>query len=131
METPASTPEDAPPPEGEEVPKLPMRHGIGVYKQDGNEYEGEWVMDKMQGHGMLPFGLVPRILCSHSGANTPRSRTLSRANCTAGQFKFMGGDIYDVRNAEFSAERCASSVFHRFSIRSHSRKWHDVVSYFC
>ncbi len=52
LEVPAATPEDAPPPaEGEEVKKLPMRHGIGVYKKDGNEYEGQWTKDEMQGHG--------------------------------------------------------------------------------
>jgi hypothetical protein len=40
-----------PPAEGEEVKKLPYRQGQGVYKLGGNEYEGEWVADKMHGHG--------------------------------------------------------------------------------
>uniref|UniRef100_A0A6U4VGE9 MORN repeat-containing protein 5 n=2 Tax=Hemiselmis andersenii TaxID=464988 RepID=A0A6U4VGE9_HEMAN len=48
--------EGAPPPaEGEEVPKKKMRHGVGVYKHDGNEYEGEFVKDKMQGKGLFKF----------------------------------------------------------------------------
>eukprot|EP00961_Rhodomonas_salina_P295533 3935545-Rhodomonas_salina.6 len=40
------------PAEGEEnVPMIRVRHGPGVYKLDGNVYEGEWQDDKMQGHG--------------------------------------------------------------------------------
>mmetsp|Transcript_43086 Transcript_43086/g.105349 ORF Transcript_43086/g.105349 Transcript_43086/m.105349 type:complete len:161 (+) Transcript_43086:67-549(+) len=55
---PAAAPaeEGAPPPaEGQEKPPVPVRHGIGVYKLDGNEYEGEWVQDKMHGHGLFKF----------------------------------------------------------------------------
>ena len=28
-----------------------IRHGLGIYKHDGNEYEGEFADDKMHGHG--------------------------------------------------------------------------------
>jgi hypothetical protein len=28
-----------------------IRHGVGTYKHDGNEYEGEFADDKMHGHG--------------------------------------------------------------------------------
>ena len=49
--------------EGEDVPKVVIRSGRGVYKLDGNEYEGDWVDDMMQG---------------------------------AGNFKFMGGSVYNV-----------------------------------
>lgn len=49
---PAAQPsEDGAPPPEEGVPPKPVKNGIGVYKLDGNEYEGEWVSDKMQGHG--------------------------------------------------------------------------------
>lgn len=47
----------------EEVPKVMMRSGKGVYKWEGNEYEGDWKDDKMHG---------------------------------AGNFKFMGGSVYNV-----------------------------------
>jgi hypothetical protein len=43
-------------PEPEEVKTIQFRQGQGVYKLDGNVYEGEWVLDKMHGHGkILPF----------------------------------------------------------------------------
>lgn len=47
------------PPEGEdpdpEAPKVVIRSGKGVYKLDGNEYEGDWVDDKMHGQGNFRF----------------------------------------------------------------------------
>lgn len=53
FELPAAQPlEDGAPTPEEGVPPKPVKNGIGVYKLDGNEYEGEWVSDKMQGHGM-------------------------------------------------------------------------------
>ena len=50
-------------PEGEEVPNVLKRSGRGVYKLNGNEYEGDWEDDKMHGNG---------------------------------NFKFMGGSVYNV-----------------------------------
>ena len=38
-------------PEPEEVKTTQFRQGQGIYKLDGNVYEGEWVLDKMHGHG--------------------------------------------------------------------------------
>uniref|UniRef100_A0A7S0F073 MORN repeat-containing protein 5 n=1 Tax=Hanusia phi TaxID=3032 RepID=A0A7S0F073_9CRYP len=32
-----------------------MRNGVGTYKLDANSYEGEWVADKMHGHGLFKF----------------------------------------------------------------------------
>jgi hypothetical protein len=49
---PSATP---PAEEGEEVKKLPFRQGQGVYKLDGNIYEGEWLADKMHGRGKLSY----------------------------------------------------------------------------
>eukprot|EP00286_Rhodomonas_abbreviata_P015758 CAMPEP_0181340288 /NCGR_PEP_ID=MMETSP1101-20121128/29756_1 /TAXON_ID=46948 /ORGANISM="Rhodomonas abbreviata, Strain Caron Lab Isolate" /LENGTH=159 /DNA_ID=CAMNT_0023451407 /DNA_START=13 /DNA_END=492 /DNA_ORIENTATION=- len=44
------------PAEGEtDVPMTRVRHGTGVYKLDGNVYEGEWVQDRMHGHGLFKF----------------------------------------------------------------------------
>lgn len=46
------------PAEGEdpaEIEKKVRRNGVGVYKQGGNVYEGEWVDDKMSGHGTFKF----------------------------------------------------------------------------
>jgi len=44
------------PAEGEEdVPKIVIRSGKGVYKLDGNEFEGDWVDDQMQGRGTFKF----------------------------------------------------------------------------
>ena len=50
----------------EEVPKVIIRSGKGVYKWEGNEYEGDWKDDKMHG---------------------------------AGNFKFMGGCVYNVSDS--------------------------------
>lgn len=44
-----------PPPEDEPVPMKKVRHGVGIYKLDGNEYEGEFFKDKMHGHGLFKF----------------------------------------------------------------------------
>ena len=55
----SSTP-TPPPAEGEEVQKLPFRQGQGIYKLDGNIYEGEWVADKMHGCGKSQLGPVFR-----------------------------------------------------------------------
>lgn len=41
--------------EGEDVPKVMVRSGTGVYKLDDNEYEGAWKDDKMHGKGQLKF----------------------------------------------------------------------------
>mmetsp|Transcript_21622 Transcript_21622/g.33829 ORF Transcript_21622/g.33829 Transcript_21622/m.33829 type:complete len:163 (-) Transcript_21622:18-506(-) len=44
------------PAEGEEsVPQKKVRQGTGVYKLDGNSYEGEWKNDQMNGHGLFKF----------------------------------------------------------------------------
>jgi hypothetical protein len=59
-------PEREPASEEEEVPKVVIRSGKGVYKWEGNEYEGDWKDDKMHG---------------------------------AGNFKFMGGSVYNVCRA--------------------------------
>ena len=40
--------------EGEDldtIEKVIRRQGVGVYKLNGNVYEGEWDQDKMHGHG--------------------------------------------------------------------------------
>ena len=47
-------------PEPEEVKTVQFRHGQGIYKLDGNVYEGEWDLDKMHGHGELPSNVIPR-----------------------------------------------------------------------
>ena len=42
------------PEEGEDldtIEKVIQRQGVGVYKLNGNVYEGEWDQDKMHGHG--------------------------------------------------------------------------------
>ena len=41
--------------EGEEVPNIIIRSGKGVYKLNGNEYEGDWADDKMHGSGNFKF----------------------------------------------------------------------------
>ena len=56
----------------EEVPKVVIRSGKGVYKMDGNEYEGDWANDNMQG---------------------------------SGNFKFMGGSVYNVSAATLPLTR--------------------------
>mmetsp|Transcript_26172 Transcript_26172/g.86081 ORF Transcript_26172/g.86081 Transcript_26172/m.86081 type:complete len:105 (-) Transcript_26172:452-766(-) len=65
--------------EGEAEPtKVMVRNGVGIYKLDGNIYEGEWVADKMHGHG----------------ENRGKSIAVLRNVC-AGVFKFMDGSKYD------------------------------------
>ena len=39
----------------EEVPKVVVRSGKGVYKLSGNEYEGDWAKDKMHWAGNFRF----------------------------------------------------------------------------
>ncbi len=70
---------------------IQFRQGQGIYKLDGNIYEGEWVLDKMHGHGKFAHA------CNSSNIEKNGSSEL----VGAGLFKFMGGDSYDVRQKHF------------------------------
>ena len=79
--------------EGEDVEaieKKVRRNGVGVYKHAGNVYEGEWVDDKMSGHGACSSH--PHLLCCRVARGNGADRLLC---CAAGTFSFLGGSSYD------------------------------------